>query len=147
MCEYSHYYETPQIITNIEGITMHALQQLLEVEKEARAFGFEWPNQEMIIAQIVDECREIKEDIQANATSEKIQEEIGDVLHAAISLCVFSGYDLEKTFAVTHKKFAARMQAMKILTRENGLTSLHGQTIEFMLTLWDKAKLMASEVG
>ena len=68
---------------------MKELHKLIAEKKAAREFGFEWPNQEAVIRQIIDECREIREDIQTNATAAKIQEEIGDLLHAAISLCIF----------------------------------------------------------
>lgn len=122
---------------------INALQQLINVEKDSREFGFTWPNQDMVIDQIIDECREVREDIQAKNDPQKIQEEIGDVLHSAISLCIFSGFDVEETFLKTSKKFEARMNALKILTKEINLPNLHGQSTSFMLDLWQKAKIMA----
>lgn len=124
---------------------MTPLQQLIETENAARNFGFDWPNQKMIIEQTIAECHEVLEDIQKGAHPNKIQEEIGDVLHAAISLCIFSGFDVEETLSKTNQKFKARMAAMEILTKELGLQNLKGQSMGFMLELWDKAKHMTNK--
>lgn len=122
-----------------------ALKKLIAAEKEAREFGFDWPNQESIINQIIDECREIREDIANHASAEKIQEEIGDLLHAAFSFCNFSGFDIEETLSKINQKFDARMSALRVLTKEIGLENLQGQSTKFMLALWDKAKIIAYE--
>jgi uncharacterized protein YabN with tetrapyrrole methylase and pyrophosphatase domain len=120
---------------------MNTLQRLIAQEKDARAFGFDWPNQMAAIKQIINECKEIIEDIEAKAPSAKIQEEMGDLLHAAVSLCVFSGFDVEDTLEKIIHKFGRRMDAVKDMTRELGLNDLHGQSTQFMLNLWDKAKV------
>jgi uncharacterized protein YabN with tetrapyrrole methylase and pyrophosphatase domain len=124
---------------------MNALDELIATEKDAREFGFDWPNEEMILDQIYDECREIQEELNLNDHPEKLQEEIGDVIHAAISLCIFCGFDVKETLAKTNTKFAARMHALKALTRQENLENLQGQTIEYMLKLWREAKKSSSE--
>ena len=120
----------------------HALDDLLFLEKDAREFGFDWPDETMIVDQALDECREIKDAINKNESRERLQEEIGDLLHSAVSLCVFAGFDVEETLAKVNVKFADRMQAIKSLTYETGLPNLQGQSFDFMLELWRKAKLM-----
>ncbi len=116
------------------------LQKLITEAQKAREFGFDWPDYEMIFAQMVDEIREVREDIESNAPAHKLQEEIGDVLHVAISLCVFAGFDVEKTLASVNKKFTARMSMLKELTHDQGLPNLKGQSVEFMLKLWQEVK-------
>jgi uncharacterized protein YabN with tetrapyrrole methylase and pyrophosphatase domain len=117
-----------------------ALCKLLRLEKDAKAFGFEWPNEAMIIEQAIDECREIKDAIEKQESRERIQEEIGDLLHSAVSLCEFAGFDVDETLTKVNVKFGKRMQAVKELTHELALLNLKGQTFEFMLELWRKAK-------
>ena len=119
----------------------NAMNDLLSLEKDAREFGFEWPNEAMIIEQVIDECREIKEAIVQQEMHGRIQEEIGDLLHSAVSLCEFAGFDVEETLAKINNKFGKRMQAIKKLTYELGLSNLKGQSIEFMMELWRKAKV------
>jgi NTP pyrophosphatase (non-canonical NTP hydrolase) len=123
----------------------NALDDLLFLEKDARIFGFDWPNEAMIIEQAIDECKEIKEAIVKHEKPERIQEEIGDLLHSAVSLCDFVGFGVEETLAKVNVKFGKRMQAIKKLTHEVSLPNLKGQTFEFMLGLWRKAKIMADK--
>lgn len=126
----------PQIETEVT-----ALKKLLAVELDARKFGFEWPHTEMVLQQAVSECDEIRDAIIENEPLERIQEEIGDLIHTAISLCVFQGFDVEETLEKTTAKFAARMRALKLITQEQGLKTLHNHSTEFMLQLWQQAKI------
>lgn len=116
------------------------LHELIDLEQEARTFGFDWPNESCIIEQAVSECAEIQEALDQQETSERIQEEIGDLLHTAISLCVFSGFSVEDTLAKIVKKFGSRLKSVQQLTHEQGLDHLRGQSFEYMLALWKKAK-------
>lgn len=125
----------------------NALSELLFLEKEAREFGFEWPDEAMIIDQAIDECREIREAIDNHESSERIQEEIGDLLHTAISLCVFAGFDVNDTMRKVNIKFGGRMNAMKTLTNDLGLENLKGQSIDYMLELWREAKVMTKAMN
>lgn len=121
---------------------MSELHKLLALEKDARSYGFDWPHQISILDQVIDECREIKEDIMAQAGKHKIQEEIGDLLHASISLCTFSGYNLEETLKKVNDKFSRRMSIMKDLALKQGLKDFKGQSTEAMLTFWNEAKAL-----
>ncbi|WP_164503836.1 nucleoside triphosphate pyrophosphohydrolase family protein [Rickettsiales endosymbiont of Stachyamoeba lipophora] len=42
---------------------MNPLNKLLEIERQAADFGFNWPGLQMIFDQIASECDEIKESI------------------------------------------------------------------------------------
>ncbi len=126
----------------MDKIMSEALQKLLLLEKKAVKFGMEWPNEEAILQQSISECAEIREAIQNNELSDRVQEEIGDLIHTAISLCRFAGFDLEETIAKVANKFDKRMNALEKVTKAHGLDSLDGQSIEFKLELWDEAKKM-----
>ncbi|MEY4505398.1 MAG: hypothetical protein RL154_1699 [Pseudomonadota bacterium] len=116
------------------------LQDLITLEKDARGYGFDWSDYDMILEQAIDECREIKEAIDDAEPPERVQEEIGDLLHTAISLCIFLRYDVEETLSKTNEKFEKRMKAIKMLTEKHNLPNLQGQSVEFMLKLWKEAK-------
>lgn len=116
------------------------LGTLVALEKDAVAFGFDWPNSDMIIDQITSECTEIKDAVQKGESTARVQEEISDLLHAAISLCMYKGFDVSETIRIINQKFKGRMTALKTVAAQRGLDSLSGQSFEFMLELWDKAK-------
>ena len=117
------------------------LEKLIASEVDAREYGFDWTNREMIIDWIISEAKEVLASIEDNESNERIQEEIGDVLHAAISLCLYSGFDIEETLEKTTKKFDLRMHWLKAIAKQRGLDTLNGQSEEFMLDLWSQAKL------
>lgn len=116
------------------------LKDLISLEIEARDYGFDWPNQDMIIDQAISECAEIREAIDLGESDQRVQEEIGDLLHTALSLCIFSGFEPDETMAIITKKFGRRLESVKTLAKQRGLTSLRGQTTEYMLGLWGEAK-------
>jgi NTP pyrophosphatase (non-canonical NTP hydrolase) len=117
-----------------------SLRKLIHLDQESREFGFDWPNQSMIIDQAMDECREIREVLDLQESRERLQEEIGDLLHAAISLCDYSGFDVEETLAKVNKKYGGRIAVLKAITQRRGLENLQGQSLEFMLSIWGEAK-------
>nr|MBP7190709.1 nucleotide pyrophosphohydrolase [Rickettsiaceae bacterium] len=88
---------------------MNPLLKLITLEQNARKFGFDWPDHFMILDQIIDECREVREELDNFSNQEKLEEEVGDVLHSVISLCVFSGFNVEETIDKTNAKFSRRM--------------------------------------
>lgn len=116
------------------------LQQLITLEKKARDFGFNWPDTACIFDQIRSECDEISDAIAQQESHERIQEEISDLLHAVISLCVFAGFSVDDTIMTINKKFGKRLDALQQLAREQGFETLHGQSFDFMLTLWKQIK-------
>lgn len=119
---------------------MSPLQKLIDLDQDARDFGFDWPDPVMILDQVIDECREIQEVIEKSSSRERVQEEIGDLLHAAISLCLFSGFSVEETLEKINEKFSRRMMLLKEITKNRGLKNLQGQDIEYKLSLWREAK-------
>ncbi|KTD18110.1 MazG nucleotide pyrophosphohydrolase domain-containing protein [Legionella jordanis] len=118
----------------------NAMDELIALEQEARSFGFEWPNEEMILDQALSECAEIKEALENGESQKRIQEEMGDLLHTAISLCLFAGFHPEDTMAKIASKFKARMQALKEDAYQNGLKHLKGQPPSMLMKLWQEAK-------
>jgi len=118
----------------------NGLDALIEQEKNARDLGFEWPDVQMILDQAISEVEEVRQAIEEGSQSH-IQEEIGDLLHTAISLCIFVGFNTEETLDKASKKFAIRMEALKTIAAERGFTSLKNQPPEFLMGLWREAKI------
>lgn len=123
---------------------MNPYEKMISLERDAREFGFDWPNCDMIIDQIISEAEEIRNDISACETKEKIQEEIGDLLLATLSLCEHFNISLEETYEKTNIKFNKRMTQLKKLSNEAGYKTLHGLPINITMSLWEKAKKIDS---
>lgn len=121
---------------------MNTFEKLTLLENEASNFGFKWETAEQILTQIRNEIAEIHVHL-TDQNKLKLQEEIGDLLHAAFSLCVFCQFNPEETLKNSISKFENRFRAIQQLSREEGLTSLQGQSFEKLMVLWDKAKQLA----
>ena len=123
---------------------MDLLDKVVSLEKEAAAFGFAWETTDQIMAQIQSECVEINEHLNQNpesANQSDLQEEIGDLLHAVFSLCVFCKLNPQKTLNQTLNKFERRLNSVKEISQEQGLTNLRGYPFDRLMAIWDEAKV------
>lgn len=124
---------------------MELLNKISALENEASEFGFNWENSSQIMEQIYSECREIQthlDERNLELDRDALQEEIGDLLHAVFSLCVFHQYNPKETLENTLMKFERRLQAVKKIALENNLHSLKGLDFAELMTYWNKAKTL-----
>ena len=122
------------------------LSKLIYIDKDAREYGFQWPNHTSVLKQIINECHEVKEAIETNKDVKIIEEEVSDVFHAVISLCLYLNLDVDRLTTIAIDKFSARMDALKkIAESEHKLLNLHGQETKLKVELWEKVKTYVSE--
>ena len=110
------------------------------IEKEADDFGFMWHDISQILEQIQSECEEIKDNLAQEGSCEHLQEEIGDLIHAAFSLCLFAKFDAEETLTKSIIKFEKRFKEVKRLAFKAGYETLQRQPIEVIMDFWGQAK-------
>lgn len=122
---------------------MNILDKMTALEKEADAFGFKWETAEQIKDQINSELREVDVHLLDNDKT-KLQEELGDLLHAVLSLTVFCGFDPHKTVEDSVNKFEKRFNLVKQLAAEQGLKDLNGKSFSELMAFWDLAKAAES---
>lgn len=130
-------------MVNYFGLNMDLLEKAVVLENEASEFGFQWETTNQIMAQIQSECVEINEHLDkgvGQANQAELQEEIGDLLHAVFSLCVFCNLSPRDTLAQTLTKFERRLTAVKEISKERGLTHLNGYPFDELMEIWQKAK-------
>ncbi len=122
---------------------MELLDKVVSLEESASEFGFRWENADQIMHQIQSECEEVNEHLQQGLSQENkaaLQEEIGDLLHAVFSLCVFSGFSPKVTLGQSLTKFERRLCAVKRVAEERGLSNLDGKPFDELMHIWDRAK-------
>lgn len=118
---------------------MSLLEKVTEAEKKADAFGFRWENTDQIFDQILSECQEIKEELRIQ-NKRKLQDELGDLIHATLSLCLFCGFSLEETLEKNLNKFNNRMDKVIFHAKKEGYNTLQGQPTEILMKFWNKSK-------
>lgn len=122
---------------------MELLDKISALEEEASQFGFKWQSADQIMNQIHSECDEIKEHLNEHPDKTNqmdLQEEIGDLLHAVFSLCVYCKLNPRVTLGQSLTKFERRLRAVKLIAEDRELTNLDGLAFDELMHIWDKAK-------
>jgi uncharacterized protein YabN with tetrapyrrole methylase and pyrophosphatase domain len=115
---------------------------LKKVEKQeliAKEFGFYWESFLQLIEQIQSECREVQE-AWNKEDMVNLQEEIGDLMQAVISLSVFCKLDPCETLSKSIEKFQRRYNLVVHQAHNEGYENLHQQSFETLMNLWELAK-------
>lgn len=121
---------------------MNLFKKLNELDCEASEFGFQWENAAQIIRQIKSECDEVEEHLQRKSSlnESNLQEEIGDLLHAAFCLSIFCKLDPEQTLEDALNKFEKRVKMVKRIAKEKGLDTIHTLSFAERMGIWNQAK-------
>ena len=116
------------------------LKKVEEQEFEAKEFGFYWENFHQLIQQIQNECAEVQE-AWGHENRAHLQEEIGDLIQATISLAIFCKFDPHETLLKSIEKFQHRYDAVVQLACSEGHDNLHNQPFDVLMHYWNRAKL------
>ena len=120
---------------------MNIFKRLTAIEKQADDFGFMWSDTAQIFEQIQSECEEIKDILKGfQVDRHHLQEEMGDLIHAVFSLCLFMKFDAEETCVKSIEKFEKRFAELKRLAHDAGFETLKGQPVEVLMRFWTQAK-------
>ncbi len=125
----------------LDGMTtgLPALTRAAKLQKRAARVGFDWPDADHVIADIDEELDELKQAIDGGGDTERLEDELGDVLFTVVNLARHLGVDPEKALRVTNAKFERRFRHVENRLAEDG-TSTEDATLESMDRLWNEAK-------
>ena len=135
-----HLFACRFVLSSLLRLLMDLLDKVVVLEDEASQFGFRWETTSQIMHQIQSECVEVEEHLYEGANTADLQMEIGDLLHAVFSLCVFCKFNPRDTLNQSLIKFERRLNAVKAIAAEKGLDCLDGHSFEDLMTIWDTAK-------
>ena len=122
----------------LDGIphTLPAVMQGFQLTRRASRIGFDWDNVGGVVEKLQEELVELR-----NAqSSRQIEEELGDVLFAAVNLARFLKVDPEIALKRTNAKFSSRFREMERLAHASG-RALADVPRNEMESLWDQAKI------
>jgi uncharacterized protein YabN with tetrapyrrole methylase and pyrophosphatase domain len=105
----------------------------------ASRIGFDWEHVDGVVEKLQEELSELQEAQMAKAAPQ-IEEEIGDVLFAAVNLARFLKVDPEIALKRSNAKFTSRFRKMERVARASGRALADVPRAE-MESLWDNAKL------
>jgi len=129
----------------LDGIphTLPAVMQGFQLTRRASRIGFDWENVEGVVEKLQEELGELRKACESQS-SPQVEEEIGDVLFAAVNLARFLKVDPEIALKRTNTKFSSRFREMERIAAASG-RKLADVPRDEMEALWERAK--ASEQG
>ena len=116
--------------------SLPALWRADKLQSKAAKAGFEFPDVSGALDKLDEETQELRSAVE-NGTN--FEEELGDVLFAAVKVGRFCGVDPEAALERTNKKFIRRFNYMEEHAAAEG-HMLHDMTLDQMEALWQQAK-------
>lgn len=116
-----------------------ALVKSMRIQEKARGVGFDWERKEQVWEKVNEELHEFKQEVDQNASPEKLEDEFGDMLFALINYARFNNINPEDALERTNKKFIKRFQYMEKKISEQG-KQLSECTLAEMDVFWNEAK-------
>ncbi len=116
-----------------------ALIRAVKLQKRAATVGFDWHDREPVIAKLEEELTELKEEISSGDNTERLKEEMGDLLFSCVNLARHLNIGPESALRQANRKFESRFAYIEEqLANQN--VSLQEATPEQMDLLWQQSK-------
>lgn len=121
------------------GKGLPALPRAQKTQSVAARVGFDWPDYKGAMDKVHEEVAELQEAIGGHR--EQVEQEMGDVLFAAVNLARLLEVDAEVALASTVTKFERRFKYIEDAALETG-REIASLTLEEMDSWWEEAKLV-----
>jgi MazG family protein len=118
--------------------TLPPLLMAYRLQERAAGIGFDWPDVKGPLAKVKEETTELEKELGAGRRQE-VEEEIGDLLFAAVNLSRKLGVEPGQALERANAKFQNRFEAIEKLAEERGL-EMGRASLEELDTLWDEVK-------
>lgn len=127
-------------IVHLEELPRHlpALLKADKVQRKVARVGFDWKRADDVVAKIEEELRELKA-AHASGDRKRFEEELGDLLFAAVNLARFEGLHAEELLDRAVAKFVKRFQQIERAVHKSG-RRLEDCALEELDALWESAK-------
>lgn len=118
-----------------------ALLTALKITAKASRVGFDWSHIDGVVEKLEEEVEELRQalDSPPAARREGVEQEVGDLLFAAVNIARFLDIDPETALRKSNRKFVERFQFMEAALRRAG-KDLGNTTLDEMEELWEQAK-------
>lgn len=107
-----------------------------KIQSKAEKAGFEWPNVQAAMDKLEEELNELKTAVAENTN---VEEELGDLLFAAVKIARFFQIDAENALAGTCEKFIRRFSGVEAAVAAQG-KQMSELDVSELMTYWDREK-------
>lgn len=117
-----------------------ALMRAEKLQKRAASVGFDWDSAAKVVEKLTEEANEIIAARESGASSEKLADEVGDLLFVVANLARHLKVDPETALRGTNAKFVRRFRSIEAaLAKQSRLPK--DASLDEMEALWQAAKL------
>jgi len=118
------------------ALALPALLRAAKISRRAARIGFDWPDARAVIPKLAEEIAELQDELDQGANAAALDEEMGDLLFAAVNLA--RKLDIEPETALRHAtaKFERRFRWVEALAAERGV----GRDLDALEALWREVK-------
>ncbi|MBM3599160.1 MAG: nucleoside triphosphate pyrophosphohydrolase [Alphaproteobacteria bacterium] len=120
-----------------------ALMRAMKLQRRAARVGFDWPEAGQVLDKIREEIGEIEAELgaaESTGASDRLQDEIGDLLFACVNLARHVDVDPESALRKGNSKFDRRFRQIENWLADAG-KSPASVSLDEMEALWQRAKL------
>jgi MazG family protein len=118
--------------------TLPPLLMAYRLQERAAGIGFDWPDAKGPLAKVKEETAELEKE-QGAGRRELLEEEIGDLLFAAVNLARKHGIEAGQALERANLKFMGRFEKVEKLAEKRGL-EMGRVSLEALDKLWDEVK-------
>src|SRR6202140_3824893 len=132
--------DVPKEVSLLDGVSraLPATLECFQLTRKASRIGFDWDEVEGVFEKLFEETKELKK-ASKEQNQPRVEEELGDLLFAAVNLSRFLKIDPEIALKKANAKFSRRFRAMEGLARKNG-REFKDLPREEMEAFWTAAK-------
>jgi ATP diphosphatase len=114
-------------------------QRAVKLQQKAARVGFDWPDAGPVFDKLEEEVEELRAEVDAGASEERLTDELGDVLFVCANLARHAGVDVSRALRQANAKFERRFRRMEALAAAAG-GGLAERALDEQEALWQRAK-------
>jgi XTP/dITP diphosphohydrolase len=119
--------------------SLPAIVKAYRIQEKASGVGFDWEHADQVWEKILEELDELNEAVSQNASANKLEHELGDLLFAIVNYARFIDINPEDALERTNRKFISRFRFVEEEAKKVH-KPLQEMTLEEMDDFWKAAK-------
>ncbi|RMD89424.1 MAG: nucleoside triphosphate pyrophosphohydrolase [Alphaproteobacteria bacterium] len=132
----------------LDGVTrgIPALSRAMKLQRRAARVGFDWARRADVLAKVREELDEIEAEMTETPSHARLEDELGDLLFAAVNLARVLDLDPEEALRRANAKFERRFRKVEDALGKKGKTPSESD-LEEMDRIWEAVKRAESDAS
>jgi MazG family protein len=131
----------PETASALDGVplALPALLRAQKIQQRAARVGFDWTELRHVLDKLEEEMAELRRALVAEESTERLQEELGDLLFSGVNLARFLDADAETLLRNASHKFESRFRLVEVLAKQKQ-RDMRDCSLDELESLWQQAK-------